>query len=62
MTDELFLSRRRMLFAAAAALPSAALLPGCATSGRKLRNPGGPEPRPEQTEGPFYRLQARCMS
>ncbi len=58
MEHNLILSRRRMLFAAAAALPTAALLQGCATSApaRALRNPGGPEPTPEQTEGPFYRL------
>lgn len=56
METDLILSRRRILFAAAAALPAAALLQGCAAPGRALRNPGGPEPTPEQTEGPFYRL------
>jgi protocatechuate 3,4-dioxygenase beta subunit len=56
MTNDLVLSRRRMLFAAAAALPAATLLPGCASPQRTSRNPDGPEPTPEQTEGPFYRL------
>lgn len=55
MQTDLILSRRRILFAAAA-LPAATLLQGCAAPGRALRNPGGPEPTPEQTEGPFYRL------
>jgi protocatechuate 3,4-dioxygenase beta subunit len=49
------LSRRRILFAAAA-MPAAALLSGCATPGRTRRNPDGPEPTLWQAEGPFYRL------
>lgn len=56
MNPDLVLSRRRVLFATAAALPTAALLQGCATPGRARRNPDGPEPTPEQVEGPFYRL------
>ena len=56
METDLVLSRRRILFAAAAALPAATLLQSCAAPGRTRRNPDGPEPTPEQTEGPFYRL------
>lgn len=56
MQTDLLLSRRRILFAAAAALPAATLLQSCAAPGRALRNPGGPEPTPGQEEGPFYRL------
>jgi len=56
MQPELAISRRHMLLTAAAALPSAALLQSCATPTRARRNADGPEPTPEQTEGPFYRL------
>jgi protocatechuate 3,4-dioxygenase beta subunit len=49
-------SRRRLLFAAAAALPAAALMQACAAGPARDRNPGEPAPTPEQTEGPFYRL------
>ena len=50
------LSRRRILFAAAA-LPVAALLPACSTTpGPRRSSEDGPEPTAEQTEGPFYRL------
>jgi protocatechuate 3,4-dioxygenase beta subunit len=55
MATEPMLDRRRILFAAAA-LPAATLLQSCTAPGRTRRNPGGPEPTPEQTEGPFYRL------
>lgn len=48
-------SRRRLLFAAAA-LPAAALLQGCAGGPARDRKPGDTLPTPEQTEGPFYRL------
>ena len=54
-TTDLVSSRRRILFAAAA-IPVASLLQGCATSPRSTRKPGEPEPTHEQTEGPFYRL------
>ncbi len=54
-STDIVLSRRRILFAAAA-LPAASLLHGCATAQRAARNPGDPEPTREQTEGPFYRL------
>jgi len=56
MATNLVLSRRRLLFAAAAALPAATLLGSCAVPTRGRSNPDGPEPTPEQTEGPFYRL------
>ena len=50
--------RRRLLFAAAAA-PLAGLLQGCAAGGPShRRSHDGPEPTPEQTEGPFYRLMS----
>lgn len=61
MTTDSLLSRRRVLLAAAA-LPTAALLQSCAATGRQLRNPGGPEPTPDQTEGPFYRLFSTSRS
>ncbi|MBP8302034.1 MAG: hypothetical protein KA020_16830 [Planctomycetes bacterium] len=59
------LSRRRMLFAAAA-IPAVSLLQSCATNrGRAAavaRNPADPEPTVEQTEGPFYRLFSSARS
>ncbi|MFY9344791.1 MAG: hypothetical protein WAT39_20025 [Planctomycetota bacterium] len=62
MTTEPVLSRRRILWSAAAALPTAALLQACASPGRALRNPGGPEPTPDNDEGPFYRLFSSSRS
>lgn len=62
MDNDLVLSRRRILFATAAALPAATLLQGCATPPRSRRVGDGPEPTPEQIEGPFYRLFSTTKS
>ncbi len=59
LTPDFVVSRRRILFAAAA-LPAVSLLPGCAAPTRAPRNPDGPEPTPWQEEGPFYRLFSPC--
>lgn len=48
-------SRRSVLFAAAA-IPTAGLLGGCATSPRATGRGDRDGLTPEQTEGPFYRL------
>lgn len=57
MANDFALPRRQFLLAAAA-LPAASLLHGCAAGARPRRNTDGPEPTPEQTEGPFYRLMS----
>lgn len=57
MQPEPLVARRRLLIAAAA-LPAASLLHGCAAPGRARRPGDGPAPTPAQTEGPFYRLMS----
>jgi protocatechuate 3,4-dioxygenase beta subunit len=57
LEERTVLSRRRILFAAAA-LPIAAVIPGCSTAPAAPRRSDGDglAPTHEQTEGPFYRL------
>ncbi|MCA8966693.1 MAG: hypothetical protein H6838_11515 [Planctomycetes bacterium] len=54
-TEPILVSRRNMLFAAAA-VPAAGLLSSCNTAGAARRRPEHDGTTPHQTEGPFYRL------